>query len=227
MTHAAEQGMRLASRWLLKSFIVFLALSALLAIGIVLFGDFGDFEVKVLITTTVVACASVGSLCCSAYAGRTGKRPPAIAGIAVTAAAAALVVAGAWAEADSEVYWKPTIVLTVYALAFAHALAVLAVRLGPARAWLPVATAMNTFALASLTAFMILFEVDADAAFKLVVVLAILAALGTLVVFVVARMDKARAGQATSTLSLTHREDGLFEDAEGRRYEVHEVSEES
>ena len=134
---------------------------------------------------------------------------------------------GAWAEADSEAYWKTTVILSVYALAFAHALAVLAVRLGPARAWLPAATATNTFALASLAAFMILAEPDSDAAFKLVVVLAILAALGTLVVFVVARMDKTRAGQAASALSLTPRDDGLFEDAQGRLYEVREVNEES
>ena len=65
----------------LYSFIAFLAFSALLAIFCVLLGKFGDFEGKVLITTSVIAAASICAfLCCSAHSSRFQIRCPEPAG---------------------------------------------------------------------------------------------------------------------------------------------------
>ena len=49
-------------------FIAFLSLSAVITIISVLSGAFGSLEVKFLVTTSVVALASICALACSAYA---------------------------------------------------------------------------------------------------------------------------------------------------------------
>jgi hypothetical protein len=211
----------------LYSFIVFLAISALLAITSVLFGKFGEFEIKVLVTTSVIAVASICSLCCSAYTSRSQNALPGIAGISVAGVSAAMLIIGVWTEMDSEGYWKTTAILSVFAIAFAHSLALLAVRLRPTHSWLQLGTAINIFALAAIISGMIVGEIDDEGVFKFVAVLAILAALETLVIPILGGLAKAELRQVRETLSLTKREDGIYEDERGHLYEVNEMSNKS
>ena len=207
----------------LYSFIGFLALSALFAIVCVIRGEFGEFEVKVLVTTLVIAAGSICSLCCSAYAGRTHNTWPALGGIGVATLAGALLILGVWMEIESEPYWKDTAVLGVLAAACAHALALLALRLKPEQRWLQVVTSVNIALLALVISSMILGEVDNEDVLKVVVVLAILAALGTLVVPILSRLARAQPDQPRAELLLTPRDDGTYEDKHGRVYTVTEV----
>ena len=207
----------------LYSFIGFLTISALLAITCVLSGEFGDFEIKVLITTSVIAVASICSLCCSAYSNRTQNTLPSLGGISLAALSAAMLIVGLWAEVDSEGYWKTTAVCSVFSMAFAHSLALLAVKLRPTHTWLQLGTGINIFALASLLSVIILAEIDDEGVFKIVAVLAILAALETLVIPILSRLSKVAPAQAGETLSLSRREDGTYEDKGGRIYRVSEM----
>ena len=211
----------------LYSFIGFLTISALLAITCVLSGEFGDFEIKVLITTSVIAVASICSLCCSAYSNRKENAWPGLGGISVAAVSAAMLIVGVWAEIDSEGYWKATAICSVFAIAFAHSLALLAVELRPTYSWLRIGTGINIFALAALISVMILVEIDDEGVFKLVAVLAILAALETLVIPILGRLAKVAPTQAGDALSLTRREDGTYEDKGGRIYRVSEMPNDS
>ena len=213
----------------LYSFIGFLAISALLAITCVLSGEFGDFEIKVLITTSVIAVASICSLCCSAYSNRKENALPGLGGISVAAVSASMLIVGVWAEIDSEGYWKATAICSVFAIAFAHSLALLAVELRPTYSWLRIGTGINIFALAALISVLILVEIDDDyeGVFKLVAVLAILAALETLVIPILGRLAKVAPTQAGEALSLTRREDGTYEDKGGRIYRVSEMPNDS
>jgi hypothetical protein len=208
----------------LYSFIAFLGISALLAITSVLSGKFGEFEIKVLITTSVIAVASICSLCCSAYTSRSQNSLPGVAGVSFAGISAAMLIIGVWAEMDSEGYWKTTAVLSVFAIAFAHSLALLAVRLRPTHSWLQLGTAINIFALAAIISIMIVGEIDGEGMLKLVAILAILAGLETLVIPIVGRLAKTALSQVRETLSLTKREDGVYEDKRGRLYEVNEMS---
>jgi len=208
----------------LYSFIVFLSISALLAITSVLSGKFGEFEIKVLITTSVIAVASICSLCCSAYSSRRQNSLPGIAGVSLAGVSAAMLILGVWTEMHSDGYWKTTAILSVFAVAFAHLLALLAVRLRPTHSWLQIGTAITIFSLAAFISYLILGEFNDEGAFKLVAVLAILAALETLVIPILGRLAKAKPNQAKQTLSLIKREDGMYEDQQGRLYEVNEMS---
>ena len=212
-----------AKRSFLYSFVVFLVISALLAITSVFSGDFGEFELKVLATTSVIAGASICGLCCGMYASR-GKNPQwSVVGAAFAALAAAMLILGVWAEPHSDSYWKTTGIVSVYAIAFAHSLALLAVRLRPTHAWLRTMAAGIIFVLATLISFMIAHELHDKSTSKLVAVLAILVALATLVIPIMARLGEAAPGVSGETLSLRKREDGRYEDKNGRLYEVKEL----
>lgn len=230
MTHAPIPSD--AIHWLRRAsfytFIAFLALTALIAIASVLFGEFGELELKILATTSIIAVASICCLCCAAYVGRTRNRLPGFGGISLAVLGALLVIAGIWAEANSDEYWKLSANVSIYAVAFAHALALLAVRLPRGQRWLSIAAAVVIFALASLLAGMILAEFDDEFAFRLLAVLAILAALATLVIPILGRLAHAESAPAREEaarrrLVLMEREDGRYVDREGNLYEVRAV----
>jgi hypothetical protein len=205
----------------LYSFILFLSISALFAIVSVVSGEIGEFELKVLATTSVIAAASICALCCSAYSGRTGRIVPGLGGIALAGLAAALLIAGIWAEAHSDEYWKMTAIVGVLAIATAHALTLLAVRLPAGHAWLRMATTINIFALAGLITLMIARETTAEGLVKIVAVLSILVALETLVIPILARVGRTARREARETLLLTKQDDqGIYRDAQGHLYQV-------
>ncbi len=205
----------------LYSFVGFLAVTALLAIGSVLSGRFGEFELKVLATTSVIAVASICSLCCCAYSARSKTLLPGLGGILVAGLGATMLISGVWSEVPSEGYWKTTAILSVLAIACAHTLALLSVRLRPAHLWIQSATTVTILVLAGVISGMIVGEVDDKGMFKLVAVLAILAALETLVVPILGRLNKSQPEPLPQTLVLTERQDGKFQDRGGRVYEVH------
>lgn len=96
-------------------------LSALIGIGVILFGDFGHFEVRILMTTLTVTAASIVGLACGANleSGR-GKIIP-FAGIAFAASAAVCTFFIIWNIADeSTVFIKITATLTFLALSCSH-----------------------------------------------------------------------------------------------------------
>ena len=60
--------------------------------------------------------------------------------------------------------------------------------------------------------------------FKFVAVLAIMATLATLVIPILGRLAKSQPSRPGTRLSLTRRKNGLYEDPQGRLYELKEVS---
>ncbi|ERN43117.1 hypothetical protein KR51_00000050 [Rubidibacter lacunae KORDI 51-2] len=208
----------------LYSFIVFLSVSALLAIFIVLTGGFNWFKFKVLITTSIIAVASICSLCCGAYSTRVRSSFAGVSGIVLAGFSAAMHILATWVDISSEGYWKTASILSIYAIAYAHALALLAIRLRPAHSWLQHATAANIFILATIVAGQILSEADNEGIFKLIIVLAILVTLETLVIPILWKLAKGTHHSIKEVLSLTRREDGTYEDERGCLYEVKEVS---
>ena len=203
-----------------------LTLGALYAIGVVLFGEFETFELKVMVTTFIVGGASIGWLCCSTFSGR--KRQPILgmAGMALVAAAAALLIYGLWSEIDGTTYWKTTIILLVWAVTVSHFLVLLALSLRKGHWWLYLATGITTFALAALISATILFEEPVTGYdIKLIVVLSILAALGTLVIPILSKAaGPADVAAAGARLTLTEQPDGTFTDAAGKRYLVEPIA---
>lgn len=110
----------------LKKFFLYLliasvALSALIGIGVILFGNFGDFEIKVLLTTMTVTITSILGLACGAYleTGR-GKILP-ICGIAFAVVSCALWIFLVWNGTVHENFFARMLLsLTLLAASCSH-----------------------------------------------------------------------------------------------------------
>jgi hypothetical protein len=204
----------------LYSFIVFLALSAVVAIISLLSGAFGSLEVKVLLTTTVVALASICALCCSSYASQHVPLPG-IIGIILAIVSGVLLIAAVWLEISQEFFWKPTVVLSIFTVAIAHLLALLTVRLHQYK-WLPIATAISIVALAFILSFIVVTEFELPT--RLIAVLSIIVALETLVIPILSRIQN---HDTRETLVLSKRPDGSYQSTNGKIYQVTELSEDT
>ena len=98
-----------------------IALSALIGIAVILFGDFGDLAMKVLLTTMTVTITSILGLACGAYleTGR-GKAIPLI-GICLALVSGVLWVAQVWNGTPHENFFaKLLLTLTLGAASCAH-----------------------------------------------------------------------------------------------------------
>ena len=131
----------------LYSFIIFLCLSALLAIISVLNSGFGRLELKFLATTSAVAIASICALACS-------QHPWGIAGTILATLSALMIVLGVWLDVSQDIYWRIAAIVSVFAIAFAHAVVLLRIPLTQYQ-WLKITTGISIFVLALLLAFFI------------------------------------------------------------------------
>lgn len=108
-------------RLFLKLLIASVVVSAAFGIIVILFGNFGSFEVRVLMTTLTVTVTSILGLACGAAieAGRGNVLPK--AGIVFTLISAALLMLIIWDVADdSELYVKTTMTFVIGAVVASH-----------------------------------------------------------------------------------------------------------
>lgn len=214
-------------KYFLYTFICFLTVTATLAIISVLYGEFGDFQGKVLATSSIITAASICSLCCSAHIGRKKHPLPGMAGIGLAIVTAFFVIAAVWLEIDRAVYLKTTGILAIFTVAFAHSLVLCAVRLQEDQRWIQWGAAANIFVLAIILSLFIVFDFIAPVVFELVAVLSILIALETLVIPLLFIINKVVSYREKESLSLTKREDGMYEDTHGCVFEVKEISQDA
>jgi hypothetical protein len=80
----------------LYSLIASVAICAILGIGVLVFGEFGDFAQRVLLTTFTITCTSILGLACGAYYESKGARALPFAGIAFAIIAAVLFITEIW-----------------------------------------------------------------------------------------------------------------------------------
>lgn len=207
--------------------ISLLAGSALLAIVAVLQDDFGEFQVKVLLTTAIVGFGCICVLCCSAHARRTRSSIPGFIGFTFALLSTWLLSFGLWNQVSGTFYWKSTTIVSLFAFAVSHSLALLSERLKPSHRWLQWSTAVNILAIAVILSVMVVFEYDDETVLKILVALAILGGLGTLVIPILARVakidQKAVRHAVNGSLVLQLMEDGMYEDNRGRRYHVKQL----
>lgn len=105
----------------LKLLIASVAISAAFGIIVILFGDFGSFELRVLMTTLTVTVTSILGLACGACieAGRGNLLPK--AGIAFSLVSAAMLMLIIWDVLDdSEIYIKTTMTFVIGAIVASH-----------------------------------------------------------------------------------------------------------
>ena len=111
--------------------IVSVAISAALGIIVILTGNFGDFEMRIILTTLTISAGSIGALAAGAlWEGRGQKELP-LLGIVLAVVAALLIITGIWFESSSKEYWKFTSSAGVLAAATTHACLLSLAKLAP------------------------------------------------------------------------------------------------
>lgn len=212
MTDSLQRLRRLS----LNLFLLFLSISALMAIATVLAGSFGWVEVRVLLTTFVISACSIACMACAAFAQLTGRVAVASLAGVLCLASSVLVLVGAWGEPNSDAFWKMTFISNVLAISSVHAMLLAMGRLAPEHRWVAVSGGLCIGLLALMLCVAILQEITEVNYYKLVAVVAIMVALATLAVPILHRM-----GQKTTAKLVLRQEHGdIFRDTHGNRFRV-------
>jgi hypothetical protein len=221
-----EMDARALRQTFLWLFIGFLGLAALLAIGAVLGGSFGELHARVCASAGTISAASVCALACAAFRERERGRTLGNVGIALAGIAAVAILLMIWSD-GGEWPWRVTIILAVWAAATAHAELLWLPRLRANHQWTQRALVGAIGVLSILLTVLILGDADNEEMIRLTVVVAILVALLTLVVPILAKIGAvAAAGDvgAGQQLVLRRTSDGMWIDEAGLLYEVRRLN---
>lgn len=176
----------------LNSLIVSVSLSALIGIAVILFGQFGEFEVRVLMTTLTVTATSILGLACGAcYEAGRGRRLP-LAGIVLSVISALALFLIIWNVLDdNETYIKTTMTLVIGAIVASHLSLLRLARLDGRFAWTYSFAVVCDVLLASIILYLMWFEPEgeSDLVFRTIGVLSILIAAVTVVTPVFHRLS--------------------------------------
>jgi len=194
MKSASENNV--VKRILLYSLIVSVILGAALGLFIVLRGNWSWYEVRIFLTTIVIAAGSILGLACDlSKIPRSANLLPHL-GMLLTFVATMMGLVGIWAEdwmgRHEEWYWKCTGVAIVFAVATVHVcLLSIAKLVGGFRYAYYIATQV-IFGVASLIAAMILFEMHGETSFRTLAALSIIAVALTLIIPLLHRIGRSR-----------------------------------
>lgn len=173
-----------------------LTLAAMLGIWAFLFGAYGYVQERLILTTLSVALFSLTCLGAAAVYERGRWRPLMCAAFALNAVGLVVYLLVIWVE-FFQGYWideavaKFMFLVAVWAIALPHAGLLAVPRFAGALPWAQRAAVMAVFSLAGLVTFATLTELagDEDLWFRVIGVLGILAALGTISVPILARVQ--------------------------------------
>ncbi len=170
--------------------IVSVVISAALGILAILTGNFGDFEMRIILTTLSISAASIGALSAGAlWEGRGQKELP-LLGIVLAVVAALLIITGIWLEPQSDRYWKFTASTGVLAAATSHACLLSLAKLAPRFAWARLVALTAVYALAVLIVMTIYFEPTGDLGFRLIGTVSIVVAALTIMTPIFHRLSR-------------------------------------
>ncbi len=171
-------------RVFLYSLIVSVSVSALIGIGVLLFGGLGDIQVRILMTTLTITVMSILGLACGAYFETDRGRAFPVTGIILSVAAALMTFLIIWNVADKYTpFLKATATVTLLAVSCSHLSLLSLARLDRRFAWSRLAAFIFIAALDALLLWIMWFEPqgDSDIVARTIGILSILIAAVTVV----------------------------------------------
>jgi drug/metabolite transporter (DMT)-like permease len=191
-------------RAFLYTVIVTLVLTALMGIYVLLAGQFGEMERKILLTTVAVSFFSMMSLACAA-AHEKGRDhwPLSIPGIVLGAAGLVFYVAVIWADRSvPEMTWKWVAIVGIFSFSFAQASVLSLMSLEERVRWVFYAAVVSIMALAVFVSGMIVAEPRGEEwSIRVAGVLGILDACLSLCVPIVYRLGR---NESATTMAQTY-----------------------
>ena len=180
---------------LLYSLVISVVLAAMLSIFLVLRNTWGWFEIRVLISTVVIAASSLCGLACDLAKLPSGRNVLPRCGLALTAASAALLMFGIWSETNSEEFWKLTTTVCIFGVATVHVCLLSIARLVGRFRWATMAGYQLVYGLAATLAFVMIGEVDSEGMWRFIAALAIIVAAISLVIPILHRISRLEQNQ--------------------------------
>ncbi len=139
------------------------AFSALLGIAVIVLGNFGNVEVRILMTTLTITATSILGLACGAYYETGHGRMLPLAGIGFALVAAIMTFLIVWNVFDeNEVFIKSAGTILLASVACSHLSLLSLARLDKRFAWSRIAAFVTVWLLSALLAYLIWFEPDAN-----------------------------------------------------------------
>lgn len=168
----------------LKKFFLYLliasvSVSALLGIFVILFGDFGEIEVKILMTTVTITCTSILGLACGANFETGRSKPLPIAGIVFAVISAILWIVLIWGNVSNEEFiFKSVASSTLLAVSCSHLSLLLLAKLDRRFIWSRLLVFSCVGILSAILLYIIWLEPESDSDFvsRLIGVLSIIIA---------------------------------------------------
>lgn len=170
--------------------IVSVAISAALGIIAILTGNFGHFEIRIILTTLTISAASIGALASGAVWEAREQRALPAAGIILAVMAAVFLITGIWFEPQDEQFWKFTASISVLAVATAHACLVSLAKLAKRFRWTTAITLAAIYLLAFLIILSIYIEPQGDLGFRLIGTTSIVVAALTIMMPIFHRLSR-------------------------------------
>lgn len=142
--------------------IASVGVSALIGIGVMIFGNFGELETRILLTTLMITATSVLGLACGACIEAGKGRIIPVAGIVFALISAILWITMLWSPFDREAHYFPHFVMSATLLAFAcsHVSLLSLARLDRRFAWSRIAVHAFVWSLTGLTLWVIWAHID-------------------------------------------------------------------
>ena len=182
------------SRRLMKplayALIVSVIIGALLGIVFVLRNTWGWFEVRVMLTTVVVAVASLYGLASDLSRLPQGHNALPRAALLLTGISAGLLLFGMWCEVDTEAFWKAAITTCIFATATVHVCLLSIARLVGRFRWVLYIAIQLVYGLACLLTVVIVGGAHSAQIWQFIAALSILVAAITLVIPILHRIGR-------------------------------------
>ncbi|KZN30526.1 hypothetical protein N480_06095 [Pseudoalteromonas luteoviolacea S2607] len=211
----------------LRASVGFLLFSALFAMYVVLVGQFGQFEINVLLSTLSISIASMCAMACAAYIEKTTSKTIGSLGMGLSAFSLILMLLLIWDLLNHDSYWLLSWSSFVVAFAIAHALLLNLPPLSTNHMWLRLLANGSIALLAALVVFLIWqHDVASDAYFRVMVVDGIAIALVTLLIPIFSKLDHKTNTETQKTfdvaqsIHLTHLKDDIYIDEDGAQYKL-------
>lgn len=143
--------------------IVSVAVSALIGIGVIIFGNFGELETRTLATTTVITITSILGLACGAYFESGKGRTLPIVGIVSAIISCILWIISIWArEQENSLFFKSLASATLMAASCAHLSLLSLARLDRKFIWAKYAAHGTVWTLLAILITVIWFEIEVE-----------------------------------------------------------------
>ncbi|WP_168565024.1 hypothetical protein [Crateriforma spongiae] len=146
---------------------------AVLGIAFVLRDSWGWFEIQVMLTTVVVAVASLCGLACDLSRTPKGLNVLPRSGMTLSILAAGLLLVGIWGEMESTEFWKTTICVVILGVATVHVCLLSIAKLARRFDWIRFIGTQVVFGFALLLCGVIIAEVDSPGVWRLIAAISI------------------------------------------------------